>query len=116
MSIQTLSFTSKATNELVRKELEKSFPSVRFEIVVDMPTPPYDLSLNVTTLIVRWHSGPSRDSVEEVVSAFQSLDWNPNTGVLEVVEHLEVTPEGALQQIDWGIDYVLCEGPAESSD
>jgi len=114
MSIHTLHFTSNATAELIRRDLERAFPATSFEISVDVPAPPYDLSQNLTAIVVRWSDGPAREVVEEAVRCFQSLDWNPKTGVLEAVEHLEVTEGGALQRIEYGVDYVFCDRPEES--
>lgn len=111
MSIHTLHFTSNATVELIRKELGEAFPEVAFEITIDVPSPPYHLSHHLTAIVIRWKDGPARDAVEEAVKAFQGLDWNPKTGVLEVVEHLEVTDDGTLQRIEYGVDYVFCERP-----
>ncbi|MDX1740565.1 MAG: LPD29 domain-containing protein [Rhodothermales bacterium] len=111
MSIHTLHFTSNATAALVRRELESAFPGTRFDITIDVPAPPYELSQHLAAIIVKWNDGPSREDVEEAVHGFQGLDWNPRTGVLEAVEHLEVTEDGALQRIEYGIDYVFCERP-----
>lgn len=111
MSIHTLHFTSNATAALIQRELGRAFPETSFEITIDVPAPPYNLTQHLTAIIVRWDGGPSRDAVEEAVKTFQSLDWNPKTGVLEVVEHLEVTDEGTLQRIEYGVDYVFCERP-----
>ena len=61
--------------------------------------------------MVRWKEGPSIDEVEEVVGKFQGLDWNPSTGVLEEIDHREVTPEGRLLSLNYGVDYVLLDGP-----
>ncbi len=113
MSIHTLHFTSNATAALIRRELEGAFPGTAFDIVIDVPAPPFELSQHLTAIIVKWTDGPSRDAVEEAVKSFQSLDWNPRTGVLEAVEHLEVTEDGTLQRIEYGIDYVFCERPEE---
>ncbi|MDX1741736.1 MAG: LPD29 domain-containing protein [Rhodothermales bacterium] len=113
MSIHTLHFTSNATASLIRRELERSFPETQFDIAIDVPAPPYNLSQHLTAIIVRWTNGPARDVVEEAVHAFQGLDWNPKTGVLEAVEHLEVTDEGTLQRIEYGVDYVFCERPSD---
>ncbi len=113
MSIHTLHFTSNATAALIRRELERAFPKTKFDITIDVPAPPYELSQHLAAIIVRWTDGPNRDAVEEAVRSFQSLDWNPRTGVLEAVEHLEVTDAGTLQRIEYGIDYVFCERPED---
>jgi hypothetical protein len=114
MSIHTLHFTSNATAALIRRELERAFAGTLFDISIDVPAPPYDLSQHLTSIIVKWTDGPSREVVEEAVRGFQSLDWNPKTGVLEAVEHLEVTDKGTLQRIEYGVDYVFCERPEEN--
>ena len=114
MSIHTLHFTSNATAALIRRELETAFPLTTFDITIDVPAPPYDLSQHLTAIVVKWTDGPSRDTVEETVKSFQGLDWNPKTGVLEAVEHLEVTDEGTLQRIEYGVDYVFCDRPDEA--
>ncbi len=116
MSIHTLHFTSNATAALIRRELGKAFPGTVFEILIDVPAPPFNLAQNVAAIIVKWVDGPGRDVVEEALRDFQSLDWNPKTGVLEAVEHLEVTEDGALQRIEYGVDYVFCERPDENQD
>ena len=61
MSIHTLHFTSNATAALIQKELVEAFPGTTFEIRIDVPSPPYELSQNLTAIIVRWSDGPSRD-------------------------------------------------------
>lgn len=111
MSIETLHFTANTTVELVRMKLSKKFPDADFRISVAVPEPPINLSQAVTALIIQWHSGPDREAVEETVAEFQSLDWNPVSGVLEIIEHMEVTESGSLQQVQFGVDYILCEGP-----
>ena len=116
MSIHTLHFTSNATAALIRRELEKAFPGTAFDIKIDVPNPPYNLSHHLTAIVVGWTDGPSRDEVEEAVRGFQGLDWNPKTGVLEVIEHLEVTDEGTLQRIEYGVDYVFCDRPTEQDN
>ncbi|MBT8399153.1 MAG: hypothetical protein KJO98_01650 [Rhodothermia bacterium] len=92
-------------------KLTKTFPGVEFRIAVAVPKPPIDLSQAVTALVIQWNSGPDRELVEETVAEFQSLDWNPVSGVLEIIEHMEVTEGGSLQQVQFGVDYILCEGP-----
>ncbi len=92
-------------------KLSRIFPEVEFHIAVAVPKPPIDLTQAVTALIIQWHSGPNREVVEEAVAEFQSLDWNPVSGVLEIIEHMEVTESGSLQQVQFGVDYILCEGP-----
>ncbi len=111
MSIETLHFTANTTAELVRAKLGKTFPDVDFRIEVAVPESPIDLSQAVTALIIQWGSGPDREAVEETVAEYQSLDWNPVSGVLEIIEHMEVTDRGSLQQVQFGVDYILCEGP-----
>ena len=113
MSINTLHFTANTTAELVRLALSRAFPGIHFEIEVAVPEPPLELIQCLTALVIKWNEGPCREAVEDVVAEYQSLDWNPVSGVLEVIEHMEVTEAGSLQQVQFGIDYVLCEGPAD---
>ncbi len=112
MSVQTLHFTSNVTVELIRRELEQRFPDANFEISIEVPRPPFELTQLVSAVIVRWNDGPDRDLVEDVVAPYQSLDWDPLSGVLQAMEHMEINANGELQQINYGVDYVLCDGPS----
>lgn len=108
----TLHFTTRSTASIVLAELERRFPNVDFDVAVDLPVEPFGPALALVGLIVRWTDvDVSREDVEDVVARFQGLDWNPRTGVLEEHEHMEVTPEGELQRIRYGIDYVFVDGP-----
>ncbi len=112
MSVKTLHFTSNVTIELIRSTLHKRFPRTDFEISIEVPRPPFNLTQLVSAVVVRWNNGPDRDLVEDVVAPYQSLDWDPLSGVLQAMEHMEINANGELQQINYGIDYVLCEGPS----
>ncbi len=108
----TLHFTSRSTAAIVRAELERRFPGADFDVFVDLPVEPFGPALALVGLVVRWSTPDvSRDDVEDLVSRFQGLDWNPRTGVLEEHEHMEVTPEGHLQRVRYGVDYVFVDGP-----
>jgi hypothetical protein len=111
MAFEIISLTSQTTLQLVRSALKRAFPGIRFEISLEVPQAPYDLTQNVTAAIVAWQNGPRRESVEDVMAPFQSLEWDAETGVLREAEHFEVTADGRLQRIVYGIDYVVCDGP-----
>jgi hypothetical protein len=61
--------------------------------------------------MISWDKGPLRAEVEKLLSKYQSLDWNPETGLLEEVAHMEINTSGQLQSVNYGIDYVICDGP-----
>lgn len=109
--MQKISFTATTTAEIVRRNLSDRYRATRFEVSIDMPTEPFGPALALTGIVVRWKEGPSIDDVESVVGKFQGLDWDPVTGVLEEVDHMEVTPEGRLLRVNYGVDYVLLDGP-----
>ncbi|MCB0718619.1 MAG: hypothetical protein KDD65_09235 [Bacteroidetes bacterium] len=109
--MQKISFTARTTAEIVRRYLADRFRSTHFEVSIDHPIEPFGPALALTGIVVRWKEGPSIDEVEEVVGKFQGLDWNPSTGVLEEIDHMEVTPEGRLLSLNYGVDYVLLDGP-----
>lgn len=111
--MRTLHFTTRTTAEIIRGELEVHFPGVRFDVTVDMPAEPFGPGLALVGIIVRWPRGPSRGEVEAVVSHYQGLEWNPETGILEENEHMEVTDEGELRRLRYGVDYVFVEGPGD---
>lgn len=114
--MRTIHFTTRSTMALVRSELKRRFPDVDFDVAVDMPVAPFGPALTLVGLVVRWTGGPSREAVEEVVSRFQGLAWNPQTGVLEEHEHMEVTSDGVLRRLRFGVDYVFVEGTSDESD
>ncbi len=109
--MQKISFTARTTAEIVRRYLAERFSHVRFDVSIDSPIEPFGPALALTGIIVKWQDGPSIDDVEAVVGKFQGLDWDPKTGVLEEIDHLEVTPEGRLLRLNYGVDYVLLDGP-----
>src|SRR5690606_30169304 len=108
--MHTINFTTRSTAEIVRKDLETRFPGTRFVVTVDLPVEPFGPSLALVGLLVRWADGPTREQVEDVVSRYQGLEWNPQTGVLEEHEHMDVTDEGELRRIRYGVDYVFVDG------
>ncbi len=44
MSVKTLHFTSNVTIELIRSTLHKRFPRTDFEISIEVPRPPFNLT------------------------------------------------------------------------
>ena len=111
MSVENIQLTTKTTLHLVKADLEKSYPETEFDIQLDIPKTPFDPSYGLVSLIIRWEDGPSRAQVEKLITKYQSLDWNPDTGLLEEVSHMEINTKGQLLSVNYGIDYVLCEGP-----
>ncbi len=109
--MQTVNFTTRSTVALVRAELVRRFPGVDFDVTVDMPVEPFGPALALVGLVVKWRDGPTREEVEHVVARFQGLEWNPQTGVLEEHEHMEVTSDGELRRLRYGVDYVFMDGP-----
>jgi hypothetical protein len=109
--MNTINFTTRSTAEIVRKDLESRFPDTAFEVTVDMPIEPFGPALALVGLIVRWADGPTRVEVEDIVLRYQGLAWNPQTGVLEEHEHMEVTDGGELRRLRYGVDYVFVDGP-----
>lgn len=114
--IELISLTSRTTVQLLRSALDVAFPQAEFDVRLDVPVAPFALTQNVTAAIVSWKSGPRREHVEDVVAPFQSLEWDAETGVLREAEHFEVTAEGRVQRIVYGVDFVVCEGPGVTED
>ncbi len=110
-NFDTVRITAHSTLELIRKDLARHFPSTSFDLRIDIPSEPFDMLKIFTCIIVRWSFGPEREEVEKLVVRYQSLDWNPATGALEEISHMEITRDGFLQQIDYGVDYIFCDGP-----
>lgn len=107
-----MQLTTKTTLHLVKAELENNFPGAHFDIQLDIPKTPFDPSYGLVSVIINWDEGPARTDVEKTLTKFQSLDWNPQTGMLEEIDHMEINASGQLQSINYGVDYVLCNGPA----
>lgn len=115
-NLDTVRLTANTTLELIKKDLTRHFPSTSFDMRIDIPSEPFDMLRIFTCIIIRWSFGPHREEVERLVTRYQSLDWNPTSGALEEVSHMEITKEGFLQQIDYGVDYIFCDGPGVMSD
>ena len=111
MGAENIQLTTKTTLHLVKAELEKSYPGIDFNISLDIPKTPFDPSYGLVSLIISWEEGPVRAEVEKLLAKYQSLDWNPETGLLEEVSHMEINASGQLQSVNYGIDYVICDGP-----
>ncbi|NND73096.1 MAG: hypothetical protein HKN43_16095 [Rhodothermales bacterium] len=111
MSFDNIQLTTKTTLQLVKAELEKSYPDTEFDIQLDIPRTPFNPSYGLVSLVIKWDSGPIRATVEKMLSKYQSLDWNPATGLLEEIAHMEINPSGQLISVNYGVDYVLCDGP-----
>lgn len=111
MSVDNIQLTTKTTLHLVQAELERTFPGTQFDIKLDIPKTPFDPSYGLVSLMISWKEGAARADVEKLLTKFQSLDWNPETGLLEEVDHMEINAQGHLQCVNYGVDYVLCDGP-----
>ncbi len=111
MSVENIQLTTKTTLHLVKSELKKNYPDAEFDIQLDIPQTPFDPSYGLVSLIISWENGPDRVEIEKLLTKYQSLDWNPETGLLEEIAHMEINASGQLQSVNYGIDYVLCNGP-----
>jgi len=107
-----MEMTLNETKETIARLLEQRFPGVLFALRQDKPVyhgPLEDRGCG--SLEVLWASGPTREEVQEVVEPFQGIDWDPQTGFLMAADRLAVNPDGILERMTYGVDYIFCSGP-----
>lgn len=103
-------FTAVETAEKVYRILEEKFPGVVFAVRLDTPVQA-DPECRHRSMRVVWADGPSREEVEQAVERFQGIEWDPQTGLLRMTERLLVDDKGRLVSVQYGVDYIFCEGP-----
>lgn len=105
-------FSAVETAEQVSRTLEEKFPDTLFALRLDVPVfPDADPDRLRRSLIVVWAGEPTREAVEQAVERFQGMEWDPYTGLLRQTERLLVDDRGRLVEVQYGLDYIFCEGP-----
>lgn len=89
-------FSCKETAILVRGELKKHFPGIKFSVRKDEYA-------GGATVTVHWTDGPSRPSVEHVVKRFEGASFD---GSIDLKSY--VTGEWNGEEAHFGADYVSC--------
>ena len=109
--MDTIFVTAEEAVEQISTSLQRYFPETVFAVRLEDPVMD---SEDICGIDVIWVDGPGRDQVEDILDAFQGVNWDPRTGELVSRMHHAVTPEGELVQVVYNIDYIFCDGPVEA--
>jgi len=109
--METICVNAEEAVEQISDTLQRTFPETVFAVRLEDPVIERE---DICGIDVIWIDGPRRDQVEDLLDAFQSINWDPRTGQLGGRVHFAVTPEGKLVQVMYNIDYIFCDGPSEA--
>jgi len=97
---------------IIATALAEEFPYTDFAVRLEDPLLS---SADIRGVDVVWSSGPGREQVEDILDQYQSVSWDPLTGVLSSRTHYNVSKNGDLIRVMYNIDYIFCDGPDEST-
>jgi len=109
--METICVTAEEAVEKIAETLQRNYPDTVFAVRLEDPVTERE---DICGIDVIWIDGPNRGQIEDLLDAFQSINWDPRTGELGGRMHFAVTDEGQLVQIMYNIDYIFCDGPTES--
>lgn len=109
--MDTIIVSAQSAVRKIEKVLAEEFPDTEFTVRLEDPV--LD-STDIRGVDVVWVDGPSREDIEDVLDQFQSVSWDPLSGILASRTHYNVDSEGYLVRIVYNIDYIFCDGPGES--
>ena len=109
--METICITAEEAVERIAETLQRNYPETVFAVRLEEPLVEKE---DICGIDVIWVEGPRRDQVEDILDAFQSINWDPKTGKLAGRVHFAVSEEGRLVQVVYNIDYIFCDGPTES--
>lgn len=92
---------AKEVAKLVRKALKDNFPGIKFSVRTDKAS--YSHALNIS-----WTDGPTSKAVENVVEEYKGGDFNGMEDIYEPERHLLSNPDGSVELVRYGADYIFC--------
>ena len=108
--MDTIIISAQRTIDLIAQTLAEEFPNAEFMVRVEDPLL---TSKDIRGVDVVWSGGPSREEMEDVLDQYQSVSWDPLTGILSGRTHYTVNESGDLNRVTYNIDYIFCDGPGE---
>ncbi len=109
--MEIICITAEEALERIAETLQRSYPESVFAVRLEDPVTERE---DICGIDVIWVEGPRRDQVEDLLDAFQSVNWDPRTGELGGRSHYAVSEQGILVQLMYNIDYIFCDGPSEA--
>jgi hypothetical protein len=109
--METICVSAEEAVEKIAETLQRNYPETVFAVRLEEPVIERE---DICGIDVIWVDGPNRGQVEDVLDAFQSINWDPRTGELGGRMHYAISEDGRLVQIMYNIDYIFCDGPSES--
>jgi hypothetical protein len=109
--MEIICITAEEAVEKIDESLQRSFPQTVFAVRLVDPVIERE---DICGIDVIWVDGPRRDQVEDLLDAFQILNWDPRTGELGGRMHYAVSEQANFVQLMYNIDYIFCDRPTEA--